>query len=225
MVKDGAELMKLICLMIFGLFIIYHGCAGHQFGFTEPTSENSMLVIGRIIVVDNGYSNRTGVHKYNIRVGLLGKSAEEDELAYWTYTDADGYFAQSDVPAGEYSVKAVQVTLSTGDRITIESRLNSGSDPYILTNNEFIIFNGKYFPFEPHGRIQSLHHMIFTLDTINKRSPAVRYIVLSTTEKYQLASGEILGEGKVEDHFINLYPGSAWADELRSSARIDKYRR
>jgi hypothetical protein len=208
-----------------GLLIFICGCAESYKGFTEPTSENSMLVVGRVIVEDKGYTENPQVYKENLRIGIYGLAEDGTELGEWARTDENGYFILSNVPMGEYVIKAVQLTVGSGQFLSIENRLGFVDDPYLIVNREFFIFEGEYFPFEPVGRIQSLKHRIFTLDQSNHNILQVRNMVWYKLDNFELHTGEKLTADPVERYFIEKHPKSAWNIFLEESATVNRYPR
>jgi len=211
--------------IVLGLLIFICGCVESYKGFTEPKSENSMLVVGCVIVEDKGYTENPQVYKENLRIAIYGLAEDGTEIGVWARTDENGYFVIANVPKGEYAIKAIQLTVGAGQFLTIENRLGFSDDAYIITNREFFIFDGGYFPFEPVGRIQSLKHHIFTLDQSNRNILMVRNMVLYRLNDYELHTGEKLKAEPVEKYFIKKYPKSAWNEYLEESAVINRFPR
>ena len=212
-------------ILVLTLSVLAAGCTGTYKGFTEPTSKNTMLVVGRVIVEDKGYTERPAVYKDALRVAIYGVGTDGEEYGEWVTTDENGYYALANMPMGEYVIKAIRLTVGAGQLLTIENRLNFSDDPYLITNREFFIFDGGYFPFEPVGRIQSLKHHIFTLDQSNKNILMVRNVALYVLKDYELHNGEVLNDGPVEEYFIKKYPNSAWKEDLEESAQVNRYPR
>lgn len=217
-------LLKMIGITL-GFVIFICGCSESYKGFTEPTSENSMLVVGRVIVEDKGYTENPQVYKENLRVGIYGLAEDGTEIGEWARTDENGYFVLANLPKGEYAIKALQFTVGAGQFVTVENRLGFSDEPYIITNREFFIFEGGYFPYEPTGRIQSLKHHIFTLDQSNRNILQVRNVALYKLKDYQLHTGEVLNAEPVEMYFVKKYPKSGWNKDLEESATFNKYPR
>lgn len=210
---------------IFVLFVFLNGCTESYKGFTEPQSENSMLVVGRVIVEDKGYTEKPQVYKENLRIAIYGLAEDGAEMGEWARTDENGYFVLANVPKGEYVIKAIQLTVGAGQFLTIENRLSFSDDPYLITNREFFIFDGGYFPYEPVGRVQSLKHHIFTLDQSNRNILMVRNMALYKLNNIELHNGEVLNAEPVERYFIEKYPKSAWNKYLEESAVVNRYPR
>lgn len=212
-------------IMIPALLVFICGCTESYKGFTEPTSENSMLVVGCVMVEDKGYTEKPEVYKENLRIAIYGLGEDGSEIGVWARTDENGYFVLANLPRGEYAIKAIQLTVGAGQFLTIENRLGFSDDAYLITNREFFIFNGGYFPFEPVGRIQSLKHHIFTLDQSNRNILMVRNISLYRLNDYELHTGEVLNAEPVERYFIAKHPKSAWNKDLEESAVVNRYPR
>ena len=200
-------------------------CASGMQGFKEPTSDNTMLVVGRAIIEDNYYTEELGIYKGSIEVGVLGKTAEGKTVALWAATDQNGYFSLADVPKGEYVIKGVRALIGRGSYVSIVNRLRLSTDVYTVSGQATILFNGEYFPYEATGRVQSLQHNIFRLDRMSSTTNQVNYVVNNALKGYKLATGEVLNDGPVEEYFIQQHPESAWKNALSESARIVRYRR
>ncbi len=216
---------KLLLLAVLGALVFSMSCASGLSGFKEPTSDDTMLVIGRVIIEDNYYTQETAVYKEGIEVGILGRTAEGKDLALWAHTDENGYFALADVPKGEYAIKAVRALISRGSLVTIVNRLRLSTDTFMLSSKSSIIFNGQYFPFEPVGRVLSLQHNIFQLDRMSATTNQVNYVLKHSLKNFKLVDGEVLNDGPVEEYFIKKYPDSAWRKALEESAKVIRFRR
>jgi hypothetical protein len=217
------EKRKVVLLVLITLYFI--ACAASYQGFREPTSDQTMVVVGRVLVQDIGYTDRPELYKKDIRVGIYGRAENGDDIGEWLTTDENGYYVLTDVPKGEYVLKAIQLTVGTGQLLTIENRLSYADDSYFITSRDFIAFNASYFPFEPVGRVQSLKHTIFTLDLPNRNVTTVKFAMLNTLDNITVYGGEVLNEGPVERYFIEKYPTSNWKEPLEQSANIIRYKR
>jgi hypothetical protein len=224
MVKEKIMFMKMFSIIL-GLVIFISGCSESYKGYTEPSPENTMLVVGQVIVEDKGYTENPQVYKENLRVGIYGLAEDGSELGEWARTDENGYFVLANLPKGEYVIKALQLTVGAGQFLTIECRLGVPDDAYLITNREFFVFDGGYFPFEPVSRIQSLKHHIFTLDQSNRNILMVRNMALYRLNDIELHTGEVLNAEPVERYFMAKYPNSAWNKYLEESAAVNRYAR
>jgi hypothetical protein len=212
-------------ILILIILILVNGCAQRFKGFAEPESEKSMLVVGRLIVEDNGYTERPNVYKDGLQIAIYGECNDGSEIGEWVRTDENGYYVLANVPMGEYVIKAVRLTVGNGQLTTIENRLSFSDEPYLITNREFFIFDGDYFPFEPVGRVQSLKHHVFMLDVVNRNILMVRNAAMHKLKDVQLHNGEVLNAPPVENYFIEKHPNSKWNTLLSESAEVDRYPR
>ena len=212
-------------ILLLAAFALIAGCGGGLSGFKEPTADNTLIVVGRVIIEDNYYSQETGVYKQDLEIAILGKTEDGKALGLWTSTDENGYFAIADVPKGEYVLKGVRTLIGRGSQITITNRLRLSSDQYMVTTRPTVLFNGQYFPYEATGRVVSLQQNIFTLDRMSSQTNQVNYKVKHTLQNVELVNGETLNDGPVEKVFIEKYPNSAWQAALEESAQVMRFRR
>ncbi|NOY59336.1 MAG: hypothetical protein GXO75_10485 [Calditrichaeota bacterium] len=216
---------KRLVLLLIGVFAILMSCASGLSGFKEPTTDQTMLVVGQVIIEDNYYTQETGVYKEGLEVAIVGRTANNKIVGLWTNTDADGYFAIGDLPKGEYALKGVRALIGRGQMVTITNRLRLSSDRYMVSSKPTIIFNAQYFPFEPTGRVVSLQHNIFRLDRMSAQTNQVDYKYKFLLKDQELVDGKVLNEGPVEKHFLEKYPDSAWKTALEESAKVMRFRR
>ncbi len=216
---------KLFVLLLIGFFALLMSCASGLSGFKEPTTDQTMLVVGQVIIEDNYYTQETGVYKEGIEVAIVGKTKDKKTVGLWTNTDADGYFAIGDLPKGEYALKGVRALIGRGQMVTITNRLRLSSDRFMVSSKPTVIFNAQYFPFEPTGRVVSLQHNIFRLDRMSAQTNQVDYKYKFALKDQELVDGKVLNEGPVEKHFLEKYPDTAWKTALQESAKVMRFRR
>lgn len=217
---------NLIASMI-SLYVLCLACAGglQFYGFKEPTSDNTMLVVGRVIVEDNKFTSKIGVCREKIKVAILGMIENGERIGLWTNTDENGYFALADLPKGEYALKGIKVIFETGEMAIIVNPLRYPNSTYEFSNNEFFVFDGKYFPFVPCGRIINLKHNIFRLSAPDISSYPVEHTCEHELKNYKLINGEIINAEPVESYFLQKYPQSEWKKHLQESSKIIRYPR
>jgi len=206
----------------FLMISFFLACAAGQQGLKDPTSNETMLIIGRVIVEDRGFTDLRKVYKKNIDVAVMGMTDEGKRTGFWASTDQQGYFLISNVPKGKYALKGVRLSVGRGNLITITNRLSYTSDSYMWQYKTNIVFKGSYFPIQPSGRIINLKNTFFSLDFSNKRLPQVKAFNNDELDNIKLINGEVLNAGKVEAYFIQKYPESKWICELEESAKTVK---
>ncbi len=217
---------NVIILLLVAASVLSLSCASTLGSFKEPTKENTMLVVGHILLEDDYYTDEINVYTKNIEVAIIGKTSAGKELGLWTKTDENGYFAIADVPMGEYALKGLRTIIGRSNAITVTNRLRLSTDPYRVESSEKpITFNAQYYPLEPVGRIQSLQHNLFKLDKMSGQTSQANTNLSFTLKDYQTVTGEVVNAGPVEDYFIEKYPGSAWKPFLEKSRETIRFKR
>ena len=132
------------------LAVVMLSCAAgvHYYKFAEPASDDSLLLIGQIIVEDNQFSGRYDVIKSGIEVAILGRPGNDRVTGLWAITDKNGYFALANVAKGDYALKGIRLTLSNGARITLSNPLIKEINYFRFNNGENILIEGDYFPYQ-----------------------------------------------------------------------------
>lgn len=146
-------------------------------------------------------------------------------LGMWAKTDQNGYFSLADLPKGEYALKGIRVNFGRGNMVTIVNALLYPSNNYEYNLDNFFIFEGRYFPFKPVGRIVSLQDNIFLLGEQSTISYQVQHFCLFELNDYELVNNEILNDGPIEQYFIQKYPDSIWKGALERSAKVIQFPR
>jgi len=217
--------MRIVIFMLLCAgFIMSCGGTGGYYKFTEPEDGESMIVVGRIIVEDNYYTEHFEVITAGIEVAVYGKTEDGQKLALWTQSDKNGYFALANVPKGEYTLKGFRATLLNGTRVTISNPLLGERKHFHINQNENILFEGEYFAFESTGRVISLKHNLFRLNPQQSMFP-LESKTLQILEKVKLVDDRILTDEPVELYFVGKYPESEWTDELIASAKVNRQAR
>lgn len=212
-------------LFSIGVFLLMAACASSiKYGFNEPTSDETLIVVGRLIVHSGPERDLDEVTKDKISVALLGRTTNGKTLSIWIETDENGYFAVADVPKGTYAIKAIRTMLGI-QYLNMVNELKYPTSLFRVMDDDFFPFTGDYYPFEAEGRVLSLKHNIITILPLNA---SVNPIIQDThylLKDFQLADGETLNAGPVEEYFMKKYPDSQWMDALKASSRINKIKR
>lgn len=196
-------------------------CATTYQGLVEPTSENSVLVVGAVFVVNNYYNERFEIYRPSIEVAIMAKVSQDGKeqiKGYWTQTDENGYFALANVPPGQYALKGIRFTLSTGDLLTISNPLRFSGSTYMLqpSSKTIILFDGDYFAFEPKGRVVNMLTNRFTIDRATDRTRHVEHEAASEVPEFRSPTGQVLSFPKPPEYFTQKYPQSAWVAALKA---------
>jgi hypothetical protein len=205
--------------LTFGLAVLI-ACAAGIKGLKEPTSENSLLVIGSVVFENNYFDDRAEVYQKGIEVAILARYEEDGKTktkGYWTTSDENGYFFLSNVPKGQYALKGIRLAMGRGTLLTISNPLRYSGSVYVIQRGEHVIFDGDYFAYEPRGRIVNLEHNYFAIDQTSNRTFHVEHLAQAEVEDQKLVTGKILNLPPVEQYFIEKYPQSSWVPLLEKS--------
>jgi hypothetical protein len=207
---------RLLCAALFAVVLIM-ACAGSSGKFIEPTSEESMILIGRIIFEGQKDQEYIDIIKKGTQIGILGKTSDGKQLHYYAYTDEQGYFCVTDVPKGQYAIQGVTGYLSRVGTHTLFNPLDKEGSYYRFNRGEYYTFGGNNFAVMPKGRVINFDHQIFQIRyQMNNLSP-LNLHVSPTLNQYKLLDNSVLNDGPVEDYFIAKYPGSLWKTELEKA--------
>ncbi len=88
------------------------------------------------------------------------------------------------------------------------------------SNEEFFVFDGDYFPYEPKGRVVSLQNHIFRFNNPKLADYPVKHLVSHTIEDIQLVDDSVVSYPPVEVYFIDKYPESDWQEAWQNSLQI-----
>lgn len=200
--------------------LILH-CGTTYQGLVEPTSDNTILVVGAAFVVNNYYNERFEIYRPSIEVAIMGKVTEggkEKIKGYWTQTDENGYFVLCNVPPGRYALKGIRFTLSTGDLLTISNPLRFSGSTYMLqpSSKTIILFDGDYFAFEPKGRVVNMLTNRFIIDRATDRTRHVEHEQSAEVPEFRSPTGQVISFPKPPEYFVQKYPQSAWVPALKA---------
>jgi hypothetical protein len=124
-------------ISIFLVVIIFSGCGTGtiQLYMQEP-EEGKCIVVGALLVENNGVDDFYDVSKSEITVILVGKSiinGEESIEGYRLKTDENGYFFLPNVPQGAYVMKGIEVSLGYKGLTLITSRWDGARQIFMPT--------------------------------------------------------------------------------------------
>lgn len=222
------KVVVVLSVLIAGIFLA--SCGGSLKTLNEPpTSENTVLIVGQVILQNNFYnSNQTEVVKNGIQVAIIGqveKKGKKKIVGYWATTDPNGYFYLADVPNGTYNLKGIKGVVSRGTLVTIINPLKYTGSVFQIQPGEIVIFDGRFFPFKPQNRIVDLQHNLFVIDKTSERTGSVNQMAYMSLKNRKLITGETVNEPPVPKYFLQKYPTSPWKPYLEklleSEARMD----
>ena len=195
--------------IIAGLFVLFqmHGCAtGSQIIMEEPQPEKSLLV-GAILLENNGVEDVFESKTANIRVVVVGKSSIDGrEEGYRVKTDENGYFMIPNVPPGAYIIKGIEVDLGYETRLLLTSRWEGNIQLYYPIDT-IIDYTVRLWPESTDEKIINLQINYFSIDqafrAIHRRFENLNNTSLLLMDKSYTMENP-------ETYFKIRYPHSNW---------------
>lgn len=208
-IKSGAILI-IILLVI--------GCGSQVSTLIEPANNESFIVVGSIILQNNGYTPNTEIYLDGIDVMISSKiqtNGKEKIVDHWVVTDKEGYFFLSNVPPGKYALKAIRTTVGTSRLITIANSLRYSGSEFQIQVKTRIPAGSDYFPDNPVGRVMDLRHNFLLIDFSSKSTMRVQHRKAATVPKAKLVDGQIITRPSVPQYYISKFPESQWVSILK----------
>ena len=213
--------MKKIIYLLAMLTLVYFiaGC-GAAAKFQEPT-EDGILLIGSIIVENNGINETFETITKFIEVAVMGLNTVEGETklrGYWAETDADGYYYLCNLPRGKYVLKGLKVWIAGSTQGVISSKLEGEGSPYYWhrrQDGQSIIFEGEYFAPEPEGRVYNLNHWTFSIYPNRTITPRQFY----SMDNQKLVLDKTYTRPNVIEYFRTKFAGTGWEPILNEPYR------
>ena len=195
--------------IIASLFVLFqmHGCAtGSQIIMEEPQPEKSLLV-GAILLENNGVEDVFESKTANIRVVVVGKSSIDGrEEGYRVKTDENGYFMIPNVPPGAYIIKGIEVDLGYETRLLLTSRWEGNIQLYYPIDT-IIDYTVRLWPESTDEKIINLQINYFSIDqafrAIHRRFENLNNTSLLLMDKSYTMENP-------ETYFKIRYPHSNW---------------
>ena len=195
--------------IIASLYVLFqmHGCAtGSQIIMEEPQPEKSLLV-GAILLENNGVEDVFESKTANIRVVVVGKSSIDGrEEGYRVKTDENGYFMIPNVPPGAYVIKGIEVDLGYETRLLLTSRWEGNIQLYYPIDT-IIDYTVRLWPESTNEKIINLQINYFSIDqafrAIHRRFENLNNTALLLKDKTYTMENPAT-------YFKIRYPHSAW---------------
>jgi hypothetical protein len=161
-------------------------CSGSKpKGETPKVIENPTVVVGAVLVENDGIDDRFESITANITVVLVRKfllDGKEESKGYRIKTDKNGYFRLENVPAGSSVLKGIELDLGYANRMLITSIWEGDSQMY-TTGGRMIDFNVRVWPPSNPGPVTDMGIRYFRID----RSGRISH------NQFQSLSGASLG--------------------------------
>jgi len=201
---------KINCTLILSFCIILIGCTGSKEFVREKPQEEKCLLVGAVLIENNGVDDKYEAVMKNITLVIVGKfmeNGEEKAEGYKVKTDENGYFLLQNVPAGSYVLKGFEVDLGFGTRLYVTSRWDGNRQIYFPGASNVIDYMVRVWP-EPHTeRIIDMEINYFMIDRASRISTN-RFNVLN--DKPGVLPDSKYSMKNPEDYFKKKYPKWEW---------------
>lgn len=203
--------------IVFALLVLM-ACSGRITTLVEPQNEENLIVVGSVILQNNGYTPGSEVYMDGIDVMITSKimvDGKEKIKDYWAMTDENGYFQLSNVPPGKYALKAIKTTVGVQRLVTIANSLRYSGAEFQIQPREKIPYGAEYFEEKVVGRVVDLKHNFFLIDYSSQSNYRVQLRKANVVPKAILVNGDEISRPSVPEYFINKYPESKWVPILQ----------
>jgi hypothetical protein len=193
-------------------------CGSRIVSLVEPENDETLIVVGSIILQNNGYTPGAEVYLDGIDVMISSKimlNGEEKIKDYWIITDKNGYFQLSNVPVGNYALKAIKTTVGVQRLVTIANSLRYSGAEFQIQPRENIPYGAEYFEEKVIGRVVDLKHNFFLIDYASQTNYRVQLRKANLVPKAVLVNGEEITRPSVPEYFIQKFPESKWTPILK----------
>ena len=122
--------------LIFAASVILNACTASQQFVAEKPQEGKSLLVGGVLLENNGIEGKYETLYSKITLVIVGKSIEAGEEVYQGYrvkTDENGYFLLQNVPPGAYVIKGFEADVGFETRLFISSRWDGNLQVYYYT--------------------------------------------------------------------------------------------
>ena len=157
-------MMKLSYLLVFvGMCLMLLGCGGSMNFVIEKAEPGKSMLVGAMLLENDGLDEVYQSITKNITVVLVGKSKEGEEEGYRVKTDENGYFALQNVPPGSYVIKGFEVDVGFGRRLLITSRWDGNTQIYYPADT-IIDYTVRVWPEAMEGKVLDMQIHYFKID-------------------------------------------------------------
>lgn len=196
-----------------GFCLISFCCTGAKNIVLEKPEAGKSLLVGAILIENNGLDEVYQAITANITVVLVGKSiemGEEKEEGYRVKTDENGYFLIQNVPPGSYVLKGFEVDIGFDRRLFISSRWDGNTQIYYPVDT-IIDYTVRIWPEAKNSKIIDMGINYFLIDQ------AIR-VANNKYKMIQNLTGALEGSNysmaNPLDYFQTKYPQANWFESF-----------
>jgi hypothetical protein len=191
------------------LLVSLHNCVPSQPFTVEEPEEGKSVVVGAILVENDGYENYYQPITENIYVAIAGKSTEngkEITEGYRVQTDENGYFMLQNVLPGAYVLKGIEFYLGVGTTMKLIAEWETNRKYFHITSEELNYFVRRW-PDEVDSKVINLGINYFLID----RAPRVAsFSTFEALDNRSLMLEDPYTMPNPVTYFQEKYPESGW---------------
>lgn len=195
------------CLLSAALLLL--DCTASQKFTAESPQPGKSILIGAILVENDGLEDVYEAKTANITVVIIGKSetnGKEVTQGYRVKTNPDGYYMIQNVPPGAYVIKGIELDLGYETRMIISSRWE-GNTQYYYPGDMMINHTVRVWPPSSNQRVIDLQIRYFIIDA----SQVVQFDVIKSLDNAKLAIPDNrYTMADPETYFREKFPDSEW---------------
>ena len=203
--------MKIKLLLIFlSICIMSIYCGGSKNFVLEKAEQGKSILVGAILIENDGLDEIYQSITENITVVIAGKSIAGEEEGYRLKTDENGYFILQNVPPGSYVLKGFEVDIAFGRRMLINSRCDGNTQIYYPAET-IIDYTVRVWPESMETKVLDMEINYFKVDQ------ALRIATRKYKRMNNLAgviSGSQYTMANPLDYFRTKFPQSDWFESL-----------
>jgi hypothetical protein len=196
------------CSLLSATFLLLSCTASQKFIAESPQAGKSILV-GAILVENDGLEDVYEAKTANITVVIIGKSeanGTEVTEGYRVKTNPDGYYMIQNVPPGAYVIKGIEVDLGYETRMIISSRWE-GNSQYYYPGDMMIDHTVRVWPRATNQRVIDMQIRYFIIDA----SQVIQFDVIKSLNDAKLAIPDNrYTMAEPETYFREKFPDWEW---------------
>jgi hypothetical protein len=200
------KFLSLLLLLFPALFL---ACASGSKVVLENPREGKSLLIGAILLENNGLEDVFEAKTARIMVIIVGKweeNGKEMTKGYRVKTDENGYYMIQNVPPGSYIIKGIEADIGYETRLMLTSRWEGNSLIYYPTDT-MIDHTVRVWPPKITDRVINMNIVYFGIDaamrTFNDTYPELKNTTLLLKDQKHTMKNP-------GDYFREKHPGWGW---------------
>jgi hypothetical protein len=201
-----SHIFKILITAVFGVLL---SCASGSKTTLETPLKNQCLLVGAILLENNGLEDVYEAKTSRITVVIVGKweeNGKEMTKGYRVKTGENGYYMIQNVPPGSYVIKGIEADVGYETRLILTSRWEGNSQIFYPTDT-MVDQTVRVWPPPITGPIIDMNIAYFSIDaamrTYNDSYPELRNTTLVLKDQKHTMKNPV-------DYFREKYPNWEW---------------